>query len=58
MGALIFQARAFSFIPSIYFHLRGPTGAIGDVVRGPSRQLECCYSEGYLARGGRGVVCE
>eukprot|EP01046_Picozoa_sp_COSAG06_P099217 COSAG06_NODE_45324_length_355_cov_6.355469_1_plen_39_part_01 len=36
-----FQARAFSFIPSIYFHLRDPTGAIGDVVRGPSRQLEC-----------------
>ena len=49
-----------SFIPSIYiyFHLRDPTGAIGDVVRGPSRQLECCYSEVYLTRVGRGVVFE
>ena len=54
----LFRARAFSFIPSIYFHLRDPTGAIGDVVRGPSRQLECCYSEVYLARVGRGVVFE
>ena len=52
------RARAFSFIPSIYFHLRDPTGAISDVVRGPSRQLECCYSEVYLTRVGRGVVFE
>ena len=42
----------------LYFHLRDPTGAIGDVVRGPSRQLECCYSEVYLTRVGRGVVFE
>ena len=27
-----------------YFYLRDdPTGAVGDVVPGPSRQLECCY---------------
>ena len=31
------------------------TGPIGDVVRAPSRQLECCYSEVYLASVGRGL---